>query len=85
MIHKTPIDSRYLKNQAKQTPKNKKLTLNSRMQTNQILTNDDEVCISRRSNLPLAVPCDPPNSGKSVSHSMFLCLVKYRAVAAFAM
>ena len=37
-------------------PKNKKLNLNSGIQTNQILTNDDEVCIPRLSSILLAVP-----------------------------
>ena len=37
-------------------PKNKKLALNSGIQTNQILTNDDEVCIPRLSSILLAVP-----------------------------
>ena len=32
-----------------------KLTLNSGIQTNQILTNDDEVCIPRLSSILLAV------------------------------
>ena len=36
-------------------PKNKKFALNSGIQTNQILTNDDEVCIPRRSSILLAV------------------------------
>ena len=35
--------------------KNKKLDLNSGVQTNQILTNDDEVCISRLPSILLAV------------------------------
>jgi hypothetical protein len=34
---------------------NKKLSLNSGIQTNQILTNDDEVCIPRLSSILLAV------------------------------
>ena len=34
---------------------NKKLALNSGIQTNQILTNDDEVCIPRLSGILLAV------------------------------
>ena len=38
-------------------PKNKKLALNSGMQTNQILTNDDEVCIPHFSSILLAVSC----------------------------
>ena len=37
-------------------PKNKKFALNSGIQTNQILTNDDEVCIQRRSSILLALP-----------------------------
>ena len=36
-------------------PKNKKLALNSGIQTNQILINDDEVCIPRLSSILLAV------------------------------
>ena len=36
-------------------PINKKLTLTSRIQTNQILTNDDEICIPRLSSILLAV------------------------------
>ena len=36
-------------------PKNKKLALDSGIQTNQILTNDDEVCIPRLSSILLAV------------------------------
>ena len=36
--------------------KNKKFALNSGIQTNQILTNDDEVCIPSVSNTLLAVP-----------------------------
>ena len=36
-------------------PKNRKLALNSGIQTNQILTNDDEVCIPRLSSILLAV------------------------------
>ena len=36
-------------------PKNRKLALNSGIQTNQILTNDDKVCIPRRSSILLAV------------------------------
>ena len=36
--------------------KNKKLALNSGIQTNQILTNDVEVCIPRLSSIILAVP-----------------------------
>ena len=36
-------------------PKNEKLSLNSGIQTYQILTNDDEVCIPRLSSIPLAV------------------------------
>ena len=36
-------------------PKKKKLALNSGIQTNQILTNDDEVCNPRLSNIFLAV------------------------------
>ena len=36
-------------------PKNKKLALNSEIQTNQILTNDDEVYIPRLSSILLAV------------------------------
>ena len=36
-------------------PKNKKLALNSGIQTNQILTNDDEVCIPHVSSILLAV------------------------------
>ena len=36
-------------------PKNKKLALNSGIQTNQILTNDDEVCTPRLSSVLLAV------------------------------
>ena len=36
--------------------KNKKLALNSGKQTNQILSNDDEVCIPRLSSVFLAVP-----------------------------
>ena len=36
-------------------PKNVKLALNSEIETNQILTNDDEVCILRRSSILLAV------------------------------
>ena len=35
--------------------KNKKLALNSGIQTNQILTNDDEVCIPCLSSILLAV------------------------------
>ena len=35
----------------------KKLALNSGLQTNQILTNDDEVCIPRLSSILLAVLC----------------------------
>ena len=35
--------------------KNKKFTLNSGVQTNQILTNDDKVCIPRLSSIFLAV------------------------------
>ena len=35
-------------------PKNKKLALNSEIQTNQILTNDDIVCIPRLSSILLA-------------------------------
>ena len=35
--------------------KNKKLALDSGIQTNQILTNDDEVCIPRLSSILLAV------------------------------
>ena len=35
--------------------KNRKLALNSGIQTNQILTNDDEVCIQRLSSILLAV------------------------------
>ena len=35
--------------------KNKKLALNSGIETNQILTNDDEVCIPRLSSILLAV------------------------------
>ena len=38
-------------------PKNKKFALNSGTQTNQILTNDDEVCIPRLSRILLAVVC----------------------------
>ena len=34
---------------------NRKLALNSGIQTNQILTNDDEVCIQRLSSILLAV------------------------------
>ena len=41
-------------------PKNKKLALNSGMQTNQILTNDDEVIIPRLSSILLAVPVRTP-------------------------
>jgi hypothetical protein len=37
-------------------PKNKKLALNSGIQTNQNLTNDDKVCIPRVSSILLAVP-----------------------------
>ena len=37
-------------------PKNKKLALNSGIQTNQMLTNDDEVCIPHFSSILLAVP-----------------------------
>ena len=37
-------------------PKNKKLALNTEIQTNQILTNDDEVWIPRLSSILLAVP-----------------------------
>ena len=36
-------------------PKNKKLALDSGIQTNQILTNDDDVCIPRLSSIFLAV------------------------------
>ena len=36
-------------------PKNKKLTLNSGIQTYQILTNNDEVCIQSLSSILLAV------------------------------
>ena len=36
-------------------PKNKKMALNSGIQTNQILTNDDEVCIPHLSSILLAV------------------------------
>ena len=36
-------------------PKNKKLAVNSGIQTNQILTNDDEICIPRLSSILLAV------------------------------
>ena len=36
-------------------PKNKKLALNSGIQTNQILTNNDEVCIPSLSSIILAV------------------------------
>ena len=36
-------------------PKNKKLALNSGIQTYQILTNDDEVCIQSLSSILLAV------------------------------
>ena len=36
-------------------PKNKKLALNSGIQTNQILTNYDEVCIPHLSSILLAV------------------------------
>ena len=39
-------------------PKNKKLALNSEMKTNQILTSDDEVCISRLSSILLDVLID---------------------------
>ena len=35
--------------------KNKKLALNSGIQTNQILTNDAEVCIPRLSSILLAI------------------------------
>ena len=42
-------------------PKNKKLALNSGTQTNQILTNDDEVCNLRRSSILLAVQCKKQN------------------------
>ena len=35
--------------------KNKKLALNSGIETNQFLTNDDEVCILRLSSVILAV------------------------------
>ena len=41
----TNSNSIQIKNLAIQLPKNKKLALNSRILTNQILTNDDEVCI----------------------------------------
>jgi hypothetical protein len=37
------------------TKKNKKLALNSGIQTNQILKNDDEVCIPSLSSVLLAV------------------------------
>ena len=37
-------------------PKNKKLVLNLGIQTYQILTNDDEVCIPSLSSILLAVP-----------------------------
>ena len=36
-------------------PKNRKLTLNSGIQTYQILTNDDEVCIPSLTSILLAV------------------------------
>ena len=36
-------------------PKNKKLALNSGIKTNQVLTNDDEVCIPCLSSILLAV------------------------------
>ena len=36
-------------------PKNKKLALNTGIQTKQILTNDDRVCIPRCSSILLAV------------------------------
>jgi hypothetical protein len=48
-------------------PKNKKLDFNSGIQTYQILTNDDEVCIPSRSSILLAVrniwmvPCHKSN------------------------
>jgi hypothetical protein len=38
--------------------KNKKLALNLGIQTHQILTNDDEVCIPSLSRIVLAVPED---------------------------
>jgi hypothetical protein len=37
-------------------PENKKFALNSGIQTNQILTYDDEVCIPRLFSILLAVP-----------------------------
>ena len=39
--------------------KNKKLALKSGIQTYQILTNDDEVCIPSLSSILLAVPIEP--------------------------
>ena len=36
--------------------KNKKLSFNSRIQTYQVLTNDDEVCIPSLSSILIAVP-----------------------------
>ena len=47
-------NSFYIKNQAIITPKNKKLTLKLGIQTYQILTNDDEVCIPSLSSFLLA-------------------------------
>ena len=53
----------------------KKLALNSGIQTNQSLTNDDEVCIPRRSSILLAVNSSKLQSVKkaSIYLKQFLC------------
>ena len=54
MILLTPIVSRY-KTKPYKRPKNKKLALNLGIETYQILTNDDEVCIPSLSSILIAV------------------------------
>ena len=52
-------------------PKNKKLALTSRIQTYQILTNDDEVCISSLSSILIAVLKVEKNSQKKKIPELF--------------
>ena len=49
-------------------PKNKKLALDSEIQTNEILTNDYEICIPRLSSILLAVKQD---GRKSIIYHLF--------------
>ena len=60
MIQWTPIVTRQKNPKPYRHQKNKKLALKFGIQTYQILTNDDEVCIASLSSILLAVTSESP-------------------------